>query len=80
MVVKYADNVFKGFAPSLSIILSALISAMYFHDVKMNYGFIIGAFVVLASVYLYGYVPSSPKAVTSSASPANGSTSENASV
>ncbi len=63
-MVKYADNVLKGFATSISIILSAIISALYFHDVNVNNAFIIGAIVVLTSVYLYGYVP--PR-ITSSA-------------
>lgn len=60
MVVKYADNVLKGFATSLSIILSALISAMYFHDIDINNAFCIGSMVVLVSVYLYGYTPRIP--------------------
>lgn len=57
MVVKYADNVLKGFATSISILLSAVVSAMYFHDIHINNSFCIGALVVLASVYMYGYVP-----------------------
>ena len=57
VVVKYADNVLKGFATSISIILSAVISAMYFNDVNVNTAFLVGSLVVLASVYLYGYVP-----------------------
>lgn len=54
IVVKYADNVLKGFATSLSIILSALFSFQYFHDVDLNAGFVVGAGIVLTSVYLYG--------------------------
>ena len=57
MVVKYADNVLKGFATSLSIVLSAVVSALYFHDVNINFAFTVGATIVLGSVYLYGYVP-----------------------
>eukprot|EP01033_Poteriospumella_lacustris_P005163 gene5163-3682_t len=57
MVVKYADNVLKGFATSLSIIMSALISAVYFHDITINSAFVFGSLVVLVSVYLYGYQP-----------------------
>lgn len=60
MVVKYADNVLKGFATSISIILSAIVSAMYFQDISINKSFCVGALVVLSSVYLYGYVPSKP--------------------
>jgi len=57
VVVKYADNVLKGFATSISILLSSIISYYYFHDVDINGYFIVGAMTVLASVYLYG-VPS----------------------
>lgn len=57
VVVKYADNVLKGFATSLSIILSALVSAVYFTDVDINSAFVLGAAVVLLSVYYYGYNP-----------------------
>lgn len=60
MVVKYADNVLKGFATSISILLSAVVSSMYFHDITINKSFCIGAVIVLASVYLYGYVPAKP--------------------
>lgn len=60
MVVKYADNVLKGFATSVSILLSALVSALYFHDLLINYPFLVGSVIVLFSVYLYGYTPSSP--------------------
>lgn len=57
LVVKYADNVLKGFATSISILLSALVSWKYFHDVEINAGFVIGSAIVLSSVYLYGYTP-----------------------
>jgi UDP-sugar transporter A1/2/3 len=67
MVVKYADNVLKGFATSLSIILSALVSAVYFHDIDINSAFVFGSLVVLVSVYLYGYQPA-PAAIAASPS------------
>jgi UDP-sugar transporter A1/2/3 len=35
VVVKYADNILKGFATSLSILLSAVISYMYFSDLQV---------------------------------------------
>ena len=34
VVVKYADNVMKGFATSISIIISAVLSYIMWHDVK----------------------------------------------
>ena len=36
MVVKYADNIVKGFAASLSIVTSALLSFMVFPDFSVN--------------------------------------------
>jgi solute carrier family 35 (UDP-sugar transporter), member A1/2/3 len=59
VVVKYADNVMKGFATSLSILISCLFSSYLFHDVDMNSAFATGACVVLASVFAFGYQPSS---------------------
>lgn len=68
MVVKYADNVLKGFATSISIVFSALISAVYFRDISINSAFVFGSLVVLISVYLYGYQPAASSSTTSSSS------------
>ena len=57
VVVKYADNVLKGFATSLSILISSLVSWYMFHDLDVNAGFFFGAIVVLVAVYAYGYTP-----------------------
>lgn len=57
VVVKYADNVLKGFATSLSILISSIVSWYMFHDLDVNAGFLFGAVVVLAAVYYYGYTP-----------------------
>jgi UDP-sugar transporter A1/2/3 len=57
VVVKYADNVMKGFATSLSIIISAIISFVMFHDVEVNLAFVTGGGVVLAAVFAFGYQP-----------------------
>ncbi|CAG8460869.1 9176_t:CDS:1 [Acaulospora colombiana] len=53
IVVRYADNILKGFATSLSIIVSGIIS-FYFFDFCPNFQFTIGAVIVMASTYLYG--------------------------
>lgn len=55
--MKYADNVLKGFATSLSILISSLVSWYMFHDLDVNAGFFFGAIVVLVAVYAYGYTP-----------------------
>ena len=57
VVVKYADNVLKGFATSLSILLSCVVSSYLFNDVTFNSGFVAGALIVLLSVFGYGYTP-----------------------
>jgi UDP-sugar transporter A1/2/3 len=53
IVVKYADNILKGFATSLSIIVSGVIS-IYLFSFQPSGVFIVGAFIVMASSYLYG--------------------------
>ncbi|THH17522.1 hypothetical protein EW146_g3304 [Bondarzewia mesenterica] len=52
LVIKYADNIMKGFATSLSIVLSFLTSAALFHF-EITVSFIVGATVVLAATWLY---------------------------
>ncbi|KAG0277983.1 hypothetical protein BGZ95_004976 [Linnemannia exigua] len=53
IVVKYADNILKGFATSLSIIISGIIS-VYFFDFEPSLQFQLGTLVVILSTYLYG--------------------------
>ncbi|CAO3658447.1 unnamed protein product [Rhizopus stolonifer] len=53
IVVKYADNILKGFATSLSIIVSGIIS-IYLFNFQPSGVFIVGAFIVMSSSYLYG--------------------------
>lgn len=53
IVVKYADNILKGFATSLSIIISGVIS-FYLFNFQPSFQFIVGAIIVMVSSYLYG--------------------------
>ncbi|KAI9261131.1 nucleotide-sugar transporter-domain-containing protein [Sporodiniella umbellata] len=53
IVVKYADNILKGFATSLSIIVSGIIS-IYLFNFQPSGVFIFGALIVMTSSYLYG--------------------------
>lgn len=57
MVVKYADNILKGFATSISIILSCIVSALYFKETDITVLFVLGALVVCASAMIYGSMP-----------------------
>ncbi|XP_053202733.1 UDP-N-acetylglucosamine transporter-like [Panonychus citri] len=54
-VMKYADNILKGFATSISIVISTLISFYLLDDFTPQPYFIYGAPMVLAAVILYGY-------------------------
>ncbi|KAM3721970.1 UDP-N-acetylglucosamine/UDP-N-acetylgalactosamine transporter nstp-4 [Dirofilaria immitis] len=57
LVVKYADNILKGFAVSLSIVLSSLISYWLLDDFQPSLIFAIGAMIVIFSTFFYGYEP-----------------------
>ena len=71
LVVKYADNILKGFATSLSIVLSVVVSVMWlgFHASAL---FLAGAAVVLVAAFAYGQAdtnkPSAPPASNAGAS------------
>ncbi|KAK7019493.1 UDP-galactose transporter [Favolaschia claudopus] len=52
MVIKYSDNILKGFATSLSIIFSFLASVALFHF-RITPSFIIGATTVLCATWMY---------------------------
>jgi solute carrier family 35 (UDP-sugar transporter), member A1/2/3 len=52
LVIKYADNIMKGFATSLSIVISFLASVGLFHF-HITGSFIVGASVVLTATWLY---------------------------
>ena len=56
VVVKYADNILKGFSTSLSIIISCVVSVFAFNYI-ITWQFIVGAAVVIAAIYFYGKYP-----------------------
>lgn len=60
LVVKYADNILKVFAVSLSIILSSFISWSLLNDFEPSFAFVAGATIVIGSTFLYGYEPKPP--------------------
>ncbi|KAL7387047.1 hypothetical protein ABVT39_017516 [Epinephelus coioides] len=53
VVIKYADNILKGFATSLSIILSTVISYFLLEDFNPTSVFFLGAMLVIAATFLY---------------------------
>ncbi len=52
VVVKYADNILKGFATSAAIIISC-IASVYFFEFQISLQFTFGAALVICSVYMY---------------------------
>ncbi|KAI0345380.1 hypothetical protein BDW22DRAFT_1028812 [Trametopsis cervina] len=58
LVIKYADNILKGFATSLSIVISFLASVALFHF-QMTVTFIVGSLVVLFATWMYNQPESS---------------------
>lgn len=58
LVIKYADNILKGFATSLSIVISFLASVALF-NFEMTITFILGSTVVLVATWMYNQPESS---------------------
>jgi UDP-sugar transporter A1/2/3 len=52
MVVKYADNILKGFATSISIVISCIASVFIF-DFQITSSFLVGACLVLIGMFNY---------------------------
>jgi len=59
VVVKYADNILKGFATSISIISSSVLSMICF-GFQPSMIWLFGAFMVLCATYLYSLDPAQP--------------------
>ncbi|KAJ7709819.1 nucleotide-sugar transporter-domain-containing protein [Mycena rosella] len=56
LVIKYSDNILKGFATSLSIVISFLASVALF-DFHITFTFILGSLIVLVATWLYNHQP-----------------------
>lgn len=54
-VIKYADNILKEFATSVSIIVTSFVSYYLLNDFIPNFTFIIGSLFVLVSTFFYNY-------------------------
>ncbi|KNE61609.1 UDP-galactose transporter [Allomyces macrogynus ATCC 38327] len=61
LVVKYADNILKGFATSISILLSA-VASVYLFNFSLAPTFVAGAALVIYATFLYGQ-SDAPKAL-----------------
>ncbi|GBG25962.1 CMP-sialic acid transporter [Hondaea fermentalgiana] len=60
VVMKYADNILKGFATSISIVLSSVLSSLLF-DFELTFQFVVGTSIVIAAVFLFGVKPRSKR-------------------
>jgi hypothetical protein len=54
LVVKYADNIHKGFSASIAIVIASVIDYFLFNDTEMNLRFAMGSFLVILSSIGYG--------------------------
>ncbi|PAV23788.1 udp-galactose transporter [Pyrrhoderma noxium] len=68
IVIKYSDNILKGFATSLSIILSFLASVVLF-DFHITSGFLLGASTVLAATCMYNQPAGNGNSAVNSSDP-----------
>ena len=53
VVVKYADNILKGFATSFAILVSCVVSIYAFNFV-LSFQFVVGSILVMIAIYIYG--------------------------
>lgn len=54
-VIKYADNILKEFATSISIVNTSFVSYFFLKDFVPNFLFVCGTIFVLSSTFLYRY-------------------------
>jgi len=60
-IIKYADNVLKGLATGVAVVVST-IGSMFFFDTPLSFQFAFGATMILSSVYLFSNDPPKMKA------------------
>ena len=52
-IVKYADNVVKGLATGVAVVVSTIVSAIFLGS-AVTMPFVVGAFIILTSVWVFG--------------------------
>jgi len=52
LVIRYSDNILKGFASSTSIVLSCIVAVIYF-NFQLTLFFLIGSLLVISSIIIY---------------------------
>jgi len=59
VVIKYADNILKGFATSISIVVATMLSVVFMNK-TVRPMFVVGAALVITSVMIYNKYPPKP--------------------
>jgi len=77
VVVKYADNILKGFATSVATVFSTVASVLWF-DFHVSAMFAVGAVLVLGSAYMYNLADMAPKPQPQAAPPQPAASAGNA--
>ncbi|XP_075931095.1 CMP-sialic acid transporter isoform X1 [Petromyzon marinus] len=71
VVVKYTDNIMKGFSAAAAIVLST-VASMHLFGLQVGLLFMVGTFLVCLSIYMYGL----PRTDTTKLTPPPGSEAE----
>ncbi|XP_062854860.1 UDP-galactose translocator [Trichomycterus rosablanca] len=78
VVVKYADNILKGFATSFSIVVST-VTSVYLFGFHVDVLFTLGAGLVIGAVYMYSLPKAAAQPVNAGSSPSSSSSSSSSS-
>ncbi len=77
-VIKYADNILKSFATSLSIILTYVMSVLVgLENPRLSAAFLAGTALVIAATFLYG-LPDAPAPAPASPAPSQAAKTQHA--
>jgi len=60
VTIKHADNILRGFAQGLALVIGAFGSYFLF-DFHLSLTFLLGVLLVIAAIFLYGAKPTSPQ-------------------
>ncbi|KAF7294853.1 hypothetical protein MIND_01023200 [Mycena indigotica] len=63
LVIKYSDNILKGFATSLSIVISFMASVALF-NFQITFTFLVGSAIVLVATWLYNHQPKRAESIS----------------
>jgi hypothetical protein len=53
LVVKYTDNIHKGFCSSIAIVIASIINYFLFNDIEINFRFAFGSMLVVVSTLAF---------------------------